>query len=448
MAEIELAHVTKRYPDGALAVDDFNMDIADGEFVILVGPSGCGKSTTLNMIAGLEDITEGELRIGGKVVNNAAPKDRDIAMVFQSYALYPHMTVRENMGFALKLAKRPQTEINEKVNEAARILDLTQHLERKPSNLSGGQRQRVAMGRAIVRNPAAFLMDEPLSNLDAKLRVQMRTEVSRIQRRLGTTTVYVTHDQTEAMTLGDRVAVMRAGLLQQVGAPQELYDRPNNLFVAGFIGSPSMNFLPSRVEDSTIHTPLGDMPLTGRVRQALERAGAPRDLMIGIRPENFEDAALVPAAARDTGLTFRATIDVVESMGSDVFVYFTKEFTGDVSSAELQELAVDSGSADTGASGESITARLDTETTAREGQESELWADLRTMHVFNPETGANITLDSGSDGPVVGGTTGAPVREAATEAPAAEAPAEPAPPAGGAASDTPAGGTTGGTGAV
>jgi multiple sugar transport system ATP-binding protein len=452
MAEIQLEHVTKRYPDGALAVDDFNMDIADGEFVILVGPSGCGKSTTLNMIAGLEDITEGELRIAGKVVNNAAPKDRDIAMVFQSYALYPHMTVRENMGFALKLAKRPQKEIDEKVNEAARILDLTQHLDRKPSNLSGGQRQRVAMGRAIVRNPAAFLMDEPLSNLDAKLRVQMRTEVSRIQRRLGTTTVYVTHDQTEAMTLGDRVAVMRAGLLQQVGAPQELYDRPNNLFVAGFIGSPSMNFLPSRVEDSTIHTPLGDMPLTGRVRQALERAGAPRDLMVGIRPENFEDAALVPAAARDTGLTFRATIDVVESMGSDVFVYFTKEFAGDVSSAELKELAEDSGSADTGASGESITARLDTETTAREGQESELWADLRTMHIFNPETGANITLDGGSDGPVVGGTTGAPARDAApaAEAPAAEAPAAEAPaappaaPADGAASDTPAGGATGG----
>src|ERR1700760_704596 len=443
MAEIQLEHVTKRYPDGALAVDDFNMDIADGEFVILVGPSGCGKSTTLNMIAGLEDITEGELRIGGKVVNNAAPKDRDIAMVFQSYALYPHMTVRENMGFALKLAKRPQKEINDKVNEAARILDLTQHLDRKPSNLSGGQRQRVAMGRAIVRDPAAFLMDEPLSNLDAKLRVQMRTEVSRIQRRLGTTTVYVTHDQTEAMTLGDRVAVMRAGLLQQGGAPQELYDRPNNLFVAGFIGSPSMNFLPRPGGGSTLPPPPRGQPPTGRVRQALERAGAPRDLMVGIRPENFEDAALVPAAARDTGLTFRATIDVVESMGSDVFVYFTKEFTGDVSSAELQELAQDSGSADTGASGESITARLDTETTAREGQESELWADLRTMHVFNPETGANITLDGGSDGPVVGGTTGAPARDAAAEAPAAEAPADPP-----AASDPPAGGATGGTGPV
>src|SRR6201995_1113343 len=258
MAEIQLEHVTKRYPDGALAVDDFNMDIADGEFVILVGPSGCGKSTTLNMIAGLEDITEGELRIGGKVVNNAAPKDRDIAMVFQSYALYPHMTVRENMGFALKLAKRPQKEIDEKVAEAARVLDLTEHLDRRPANLSGGQRQRVAMGRAIVRDPAAFLMDEPLSNLDAKLRVQMRTEVSRIQRRLGTTTVYVTHDQTEAMTLGDRVAVMRAGLLQQVVSPQELYDHPANLFVAGFIGSPAMNFVLGPLEEGRLRTGLGD----------------------------------------------------------------------------------------------------------------------------------------------------------------------------------------------
>jgi multiple sugar transport system ATP-binding protein len=291
-------------------------------------------------------------------------------------------------------------------------------------------------------------MDEPLSNLDAKLRVQMRTEVSRIQRRLGTTTVYVTHDQTEAMTLGDRVAVMRAGLLQQLGAPQELYDRPNNLFVAGFIGSPSMNFLPTRVEESTLHTPLGEIPLTGRLRSALERADAPRDLMVGIRPENFEDAALVPAAARDTGLVFRANIDVVESMGSDVFVYFTKEFGSDVNADELRELAEDSGSSDTGGSGESITARLDTETTAREGQETELWADLRNMHIFNPATGANITLDGGSDGPVVGGTTGGTPREtpAAAETPAA--PAEPAPPAGGAASDTPTGGATGSTGTV
>src|SRR6202020_2254287 len=238
MAEITLDNVTKRYPDGALAVDSISLDIADGEFMILVGPSGCGKSTTLNMIAGLEDITEGELRIAGQGVNNKAPKDREIAMVFQSYALYPHMTVRENMGFALKLAKTPQATIDEKVNEAARILDLTQHLDRRPANLSGGQRQRVAMGRAIVRDPSVFLMDEPLSNLDAKLRVQTRTEVSKLQKRLGTTMVYVTHDQTEAMTLGDRLAVMRTGILQQVGSPHELYENPVNLFVAGFIGSP------------------------------------------------------------------------------------------------------------------------------------------------------------------------------------------------------------------
>src|SRR4249920_3431694 len=269
MAPIVLDHITKRFPDGSLAVNDFNLDIADGEFVILVGPSGCGKSTTLNMIAGLEDISSGELKIGGQVVNNKSPKDRDIAMVFQSYALYPHMTVRENMGFALKLAKTPQATITQKVDEAARILDLTQLLDRRPANMSGGQRQRVAMGRAIVRDPSVFLMDEPLSNLDAKLRVQMRTEVSRIQRRLGTTTVYVTHDQTEAMTLGDRVAVMRSGLLQQVGSPKELYDRPANLFVAGFMGSPSMNFMPVSVEGTNIVTPVGNAPLSDEQRRAL-----------------------------------------------------------------------------------------------------------------------------------------------------------------------------------
>src|ERR671937_162292 len=245
MADITLENVTKRYPDGYEAVKDMNLDIADGEFVILVGPSGCGKSTALRMVAGLEDITEGELKIGGEVVNQKAPKDRDIAMVFQNYALYPHMSVRDNMAFALKLKGVDKDEIASKVDEAARILDLTQHLDRKPSQLSGGQRQRVAMGRAIVRDPAAFLMDEPLSNLDAKLRVQMRTEVSRLQKRLGTTTVYVTHDQTEAMTLGDRVAVMSAGVMQQIGPPEELYNSPTNLFVAGFIGSPAMNFLPA-----------------------------------------------------------------------------------------------------------------------------------------------------------------------------------------------------------
>ena len=399
MADIVLDQVTKRFPDGSLAVDKISLDIADGEFVILVGPSGCGKSTTLNMIAGLEDITEGELRIGGQVVNNKAPKDRDIAMVFQSYALYPHMTVGENMGFALKLAKTPRNVIDEKVNEAARVLDLTAHLDRKPANLSGGQRQRVAMGRAIVRNPSAFLMDEPLSNLDAKLRVQMRTEVSRIQRRLGTTMVYVTHDQTEAMTLGDRVAVVRNGILQQVGSPRELYDRPDNLFVAGFIGSPAMNFMPAAIDAGVMRTPLGDAPLSGRIRQALEQANAPRDLIVGIRPEAFEDASLVAPDARDNGVAFRATIDVLESMGSDVFVYFTKEIERGVDAAELAELARDSGRADTGGSGDTVVARIDAATRIREGDDAELWADLRSMHLFDPATGRNITLDgSGASG--------------------------------------------------
>ena len=245
--------VTKRYPDGTEAVKQLNLDIGDGEFMILVGPSGCGKSTALRMIAGLEDISDGDLLIGGERVNDLAPRDRDIAMVFQNYALYPHMTVRENMGFALKLAKEDEGEIKQRVDEAAKILDLEPHLERKPANLSGGQRQRVAMGRAIVRSPKVFLMDEPLSNLDAKLRVQMRTEVSRIQQRVGTTTVYVTHDQTEAMTLGDRVAVMRGGIIQQVDSPKNLYEKPKNLFVAGFIGSPSMNFLPAQARGRHDH---------------------------------------------------------------------------------------------------------------------------------------------------------------------------------------------------
>jgi multiple sugar transport system ATP-binding protein len=397
MAEIVLDQITKRYPDGALAVDKVSMDIADGEFIILVGPSGCGKSTTLNMIAGLEDITEGELRIGGKVVNDEAPKDRDIAMVFQSYALYPHMTVRENMGFALKLAKTPQNIINEKVNEAARVLDLTAHLDRRPANLSGGQRQRVAMGRAIVRNPSVFLMDEPLSNLDAKLRVQMRTEVSRIQRRLGTTTVYVTHDQTEAMTLGDRVAVMRSGVLQQVGSPQELYDNPDNLFVAGFIGSPAMNFFPGTLEEGNLHTSFGAVPLTPQLRQVLTRANAGRDVIVGLRPENFEDAALVGPAEREHGITFRTTVDVVESMGSDVYVYFAQGQDNALQVDQLAELAADSGQADTGGSGDTVTARLDSATQVREGQEAELWVDTRAMHVFDPQTGKNYTKEIPAD---------------------------------------------------
>jgi multiple sugar transport system ATP-binding protein len=398
VAEIVLDQVTKRFPDGALAVDKISLDIADGEFVILVGPSGCGKSTTLNMIAGLEDITEGELRIGGQVVNNKAPKDRDIAMVFQSYALYPHMTVRQNMGFALKLAKTPQATIDEKVEEAARILDLTQHLDRKPANLSGGQRQRVAMGRAIVRDPSVFLMDEPLSNLDAKLRVQMRTEVSRIQRRLGTTTVYVTHDQTEAMTLGDRVAVMRSGLLQQVGSPKELYDSPNNLFVAGFIGSPAMNFLSGTLEDGKLRTSLGDFQLSDRIRREVESSGSGRNVIVGLRPENFEDVALVSADARPNGVTFHVSIDVLESMGSDVYVYFTQGREEGVNAAELEELAQDSGRADTGGSGDTVVARLDAATGVHEGSDAELWVDGRAIHVFDPASGRNLSLADGTGG--------------------------------------------------
>src|SRR6195952_856418 len=272
MAGIKLEDITKRYDDGCEAVKGLSLDISDGEFLILVGPSGCGKSTALRMVAGLEDISGGSLIIDGEVVNDRAPKDRDIAMVFQSYALYPHMTVGENMAFPLRLAKVDDAEVQRRVGEAARILDLEQHLDRKPANLSGGQRQRVAMGRAIVRSPKVFLMDEPLSNLDAKLRVQMRTEVSRIQSRLETTMIYVTHDQTEAMTLGDRVAVMRAGLLQQVDTPKNLYERPDNLFVAGFIGSPSMNFFAGNVEGETLKLPFADVPLDDRHRRALADA--------------------------------------------------------------------------------------------------------------------------------------------------------------------------------
>jgi multiple sugar transport system ATP-binding protein len=432
VAEIILDHITKRFPDGALAVDDFNLDIADGEFVILVGPSGCGKSTTLNMIAGLEDISSGELRIGGQVVNQKSPKDRDIAMVFQSYALYPHMTVRQNMGFALKLAKTPQATINQKVEEAARILDLTQHLDRKPANLSGGQRQRVAMGRAIVRDPAAFLMDEPLSNLDAKLRVQMRTEVSRIQRRLGTTTVYVTHDQTEAMTLGDRVAVMRTGLLQQVGSPKELYDTPVNLFVAGFIGSPAMNFMSGTFEEGVLRTPLGDFRLSDRMRREVESAGAGRDVIVGVRPENFEDVSLVSADNRQHGITFSTGIDVLESMGSDVYVYFTRGREQGVTAAELEELARDSGRADTGGSGDTVVARLDAATGVREGQDAELWVDGRALHIFDPSSGRNLSLGARDETAASTVTSGAAT-------PAASAPAPPSPePDGGQAPPRPA----------
>jgi multiple sugar transport system ATP-binding protein len=390
MAEIQFKEITKRYPDGFEAVKAIDLDIGDGEFMILVGPSGCGKSTALRMIAGLEDITSGDLIIGGERVNDLAPRDRDIAMVFQNYALYPHMTVRDNMGFALKLAKTDKSVIDQKVGDAAKILDLEQHLERKPANLSGGQRQRVAMGRAIVRDPKAFLMDEPLSNLDAKLRVQMRTEVARIQRTLGTTMVYVTHDQTEAMTLGDRVAVMRAGLIQQIGTPQELYEQPANLFVAGFIGSPAMNFLPGTLEDGQLRSPLGDIALTPEVRAKVEQSGAGRTLIMGLRPEHFKDAALV-SDKKDQGLTFSAEVDVLESLGSDLYAYFHLQGAR-ATARDLEELAADAGAGDVPGSGDQVVARLDTASRAREGEKLELWFDPRRVHLFNPENGAHLTL--------------------------------------------------------
>src|SRR4051794_23196192 len=404
MAEIQFKEITKRYPDGFEAVKSIDLDIGDGEFMILVGPSGCGKSTALRMIAGLEDITSGDLIIGGERVNDLAPRDRDIAMVFQNYALYPHMTVRDNMGFALKLAKADKGEIDRKVTEAAKILDLEQHLERKPANLSGGQRQRVAMGRAIVRDPKCFLMDEPLSNLDAKLRVQMRTEVARIQRRLGTTMVYVTHDQTEAMTLGDRVAVMRAGLIQQVDSPARLYDDPINLFVAGFIGSPSMNFLPGRLDGDKLELPFGSTTVPERLKASLKGGGA-REVIIGARPEHFEDATIEPE--RPALMKFKAKVDVVESMGSELYAYFDVETKGEVQSDELADLAKDAGLEDlpTGA-GQHVVARLDSDSKARAGGEIELVLDTAELKLFDPDGGRSLTYAE-TNGAGTGTGTGA-----------------------------------------
>ncbi|HEX2359350.1 MAG TPA: sn-glycerol-3-phosphate ABC transporter ATP-binding protein UgpC [Solirubrobacterales bacterium] len=422
MSEIVLDEVTKRFPDGTEAVKKMSLDIPDGDFVILVGPSGCGKSTALRMIAGLEDVTEGELKIGDRVVNDLAPKDRDIAMVFQNYALYPHMTVRENMAFPLKLAHVDGAEIEKKVNEAAKTLDLTEHLDRKPRALSGGQRQRVAMGRAIVRDPQAFLMDEPLSNLDAKLRVQMRTEVARIQARLGTTTVYVTHDQTEAMTLGDWVAVMRAGVVQQVGRPTELYNHPTNLFVAGFIGSPAMNFAPGTLSGSKVKTPFGELPVPDGVK-----AGAgegERDVIVGIRPEHFEYAQLVDSEAREHGATFKAKLDLVESLGAEYYTYFHLEGTR-VDSEHLSEVAADAGLGEipsAKAGDVSMVARLDEMSEIEEGQEVELSLDTRRIHMFDPESGDNLAGTPSGDGAGPGAAKAAekPVGRSSGEAPAEE----------------------------
>ncbi|GCA99304.1 ABC transporter ATP-binding protein [Mycolicibacterium sp. NCC-Tsukiji] len=389
MAEIVLENVTKSYDGGATAVQDLSLTIADGEFLILVGPSGCGKSTTLNMIAGLEDISSGELRIGGERVNEKEPRDRDIAMVFQSYALYPHMTVRQNIAFPLTLAKMPKAEIAAKVEETAKILDLTVLLDRKPAQLSGGQRQRVAMGRAIVRSPKAFLMDEPLSNLDAKLRVQMRTEIARLQARLGTTTVYVTHDQTEAMTLGDRVVVMSGGVAQQVGTPDELYNEPANLFVAGFIGSPSMNFFPATRTDVGVQLPFGEVTLSDEARAALDQQRPSADLIAGVRPEQFDDASVIDAYARIQSLTFEVDAELVESLGADKYVHFRLEGAG-AQAAQLEQLADDT--ADAGSSENTYVARVSAKSAATAGSRVELALDTSKLTLFDPATGRNLSL--------------------------------------------------------
>ena len=370
MASLKLTNVTKQYPNGFVAVKNFNLDVADKEFIIFVGPSGCGKSTTLRMIAGLEEISSGDLLIGDKRMNDVEPKDRDIAMVFQNYALYPHMSVFDNMAFGLKLRKTPKEEINKLVNEAARILDLEKLLDRKPAALSGGQRQRVAMGRAIVRKPKVFLMDEPLSNLDAKLRVQMRIEISKLHQRLGTTIIYVTHDQTEAMTLGTRIVVMKDGIVQQVDTPQNLYEKPYNQFVAGFIGSPEMNFIDAIVHkngdgvdlefvDTGIKVKVPD----AKAKTLLEKGYAEKTVVFGIRPEDIHDEEIFINQSKET--TFDATIRVYELLGAEVFLYFS---VGDVQ----------------------FTARVNPRTTARVGDTVKFALDLSKMHVFDKETGLAV----------------------------------------------------------
>ncbi|MEZ0579594.1 ABC transporter ATP-binding protein [Nocardioides sp. MH1] len=394
MASITINHLVKKYGDGFPAVNDVSIDIADGEFMILVGPSGCGKSTLLRMIVGLEDITSGDLKIGDRRVNDLAPRDRNLAMVFQNYALYPHLTVYENIAFPLRLAKMDNAEVDRLVKDAASTLELEEHLQRKPGNLSGGQRQRVAMGRAIVRQADAFLFDEPLSNLDAKLRGQMRTEIARLQKRLGITTVYVTHDQTEAMTLGDRVAVLKRGVLQQLATPRELYENPGNLFVAGFIGSPPMNFLPAEVSGNQVKLPFGtvELPDSSRLARAADRGL----LIAGIRPEHFEDATI--AGKSGSGSTFRATVDVVEWLGNETYAYLPFEAPPEVA-AQLQQLEKD---LDGEAMRTQLVINLDGASRITEGSEAEIWIDASKMHLFDPSTGENLTVDHDNAGEIPG----------------------------------------------
>lgn len=374
MASITIDRVDKVYPNDFQAIHELSLEVEDGEFLVLVGPSGCGKSTALRMVAGLEEITSGVLHIGDRVVNNVEPKNRDIAMVFQNYALYPHMTVRENIGFALKLAKVPKKEIARRVGEAAQMLELAEQLDKKPGQLSGGQRQRVAMGRAIVRQPAAFLMDEPLSNLDAKLRVQMRADISRLQRQLGVTTIYVTHDQVEAMTMGDRVAVLKDGYLQQVDTPQELYDRPVNVFVAAFIGSPSMNLYEAELQDGQLQVGSHRLTLPPSVfeRRPGLRGYDGRRVIVGVRPEDLEDASLAESAARGTAIT--SVVELTESLGSEIVVHFL-----------LDAVRVDPGNPDAAddVSNASAVARFDPRSTCRAGQEIDIAVAVENLHYFD-----------------------------------------------------------------
>jgi multiple sugar transport system ATP-binding protein len=395
VAEIAYDSVSKVYDDGTQAVYDLDLAIEDGELMVLVGPSGCGKTTALRMLAGLEEISGGEIRIGDRVVNDLTPKDRDIAMVFQSYALYPHMTVEQNLAFGLKLRKLPKKEVDERVRRAARILQIEDFLKRKPRALSGGQRQRVAMGRAIVREPQAFLMDEPLSNLDAKLRVQMRAEIHQLQRRLGVTTIYVTHDQVEAMTMGDRVAVMNTGNLQQVDTPQVLYDNPVNEFVAGFIGSPSINLVEATLEqsDGRLMVNIGEHRLAvdeqaARNRSAL-RDYIGRTVILGIRPENFEDASLDSDAPQDRRM--KVTCDLTEPLGSEVLVHFSTGAKRIVSSATAADVGEDAdislgGEDGDGAGQTRLIARVSPKTRIAEGSEIELAVDTSRLYFFDPET--------------------------------------------------------------
>jgi multiple sugar transport system ATP-binding protein len=397
VAGVGFQDVAKVYADGTRAVSDLDLEIEDGEFMVLVGPSGCGKTTALRMVAGLEEISEGVIKIGDRVVNNVPSRDRDIAMVFQSYALYPHLSVYDNIAFGLRLKKLPKDEIDKRVQEAARVLGLEEFLKRKPRALSGGQRQRVAMGRAIVRQPQAFLMDEPLSNLDAKLRVQMRAEIARLQSDLGVTTIYVTHDQVEAMTMGDRVAVMRKGELQQVAEPQELYDRPVNLFVGGFIGSPAMNMIEARLErtDGTLtavagdqHIALGDETLSAR---PAIKSFEGREVILGIRPEDLEDVTLAPETPENQRL--HGKIELVEALGSEIMAHVAVNATPAITE-DVRELQRDAGSEDlrteAAEGGALVVGRFGARSRVRPGDEVEVAVDTRALHFFDPETSTGI----------------------------------------------------------